>query len=232
VELCERILADSDRRILTEAAGRTSLAVLEAQQGRFKEAREQITAARSVYRDLGLQLWYGGSAQAQGEIELFAADWQAAEHVLREGHDVLEAIGETGYLSTIASTLAEVLYRQDRVDEAERFTHISEQTAAPEDLGSQAGWRSVRAMILARRGDNANALALARQATDLLEQSDYMNFRAGSLLALAEVLTLAGDSTQALPITREALAIYERKGNLVMAQYTQDQLHQLEQGCV
>jgi class 3 adenylate cyclase/tetratricopeptide (TPR) repeat protein len=228
-ELCKRILADPDRSILTEAAGRTSLAMLEAQRGRFTEARKQIAAARSVYRELGLQLWYGGSAQAQGEIELFAADWSAAERVLREGYDVLDAIGETGYLSTVASSLAEALYRQDRLDEAERFTHISEQAAAPEDLGSQAGWRSVRAMILARRGDKPNAFKLARQAADLQEQSDYMNNRAASLLALVEVLTLAGDPPQALQIANEALAIYEQKGNLVMAQRTRDRLHQLEQ---
>jgi tetratricopeptide (TPR) repeat protein len=226
--LCERILADSDHSILTEAAGRTVLAGLEAQQGRFREARIQIKLARSVYRDLGLQLWYGGTAHAEAEVEFLAADWQVAERVLREGHDVLDAIGETGYLSTVASELAAVLYRQDRLDEAERFTDISEQTAAPDDLSSQFGWRSVRAMILARRGDHTKALELARHAVDLARQTDYVNNVAATLLALAEVLTLAGNSTQALPIANDALTIYEKKGNLVMAERTRDRLHQLE----
>jgi tetratricopeptide (TPR) repeat protein len=227
-KLCERILAESDRRLI-EAAGRTCLAMLEAQQGHFKEAREKITAGRSVYRELGLPLLYGGSAIAEADIEFLAADLRAAERVLREGHDVLDAIGETGYLSTNASRLAEVLYRQNRLNEAERFTHVSEQAAAHDDLSSQIGWRSVRGMILGRRGDHSNALELARRAAELTRQTDYLNDRAATLLALAEVLTLAGNPTQALPITNEALGIYEQKGNLVMAQHTREQLDNLEQ---
>jgi class 3 adenylate cyclase/tetratricopeptide (TPR) repeat protein len=227
--LCEEILADSDRRILIEAAGRTSLAVMEAHLGRFTEAREQITAARAVYRDLGLQVWYGGTAHAEGEIEFLATNWQAAERVLREGYELLNTIGETGYLSTIASSLAEALYRQDRLDEAEHFTHLAEQATAPGDLASQFGWRSVRAMLLAQRGSTAPAQGLARQAVELARQTDYVNHLAATLLALAEVVTLTGSPTQALPITIEALAIYERKGSLVMAERTRAQLRQLEQ---
>ena len=84
-------------------------------------------------------------------------------------------------------------------------------------------------MILARQGDHANAVDLARQSADLARRTDYVNSAAATLLALAEVLTLAGDLGHALAITTEALTIYERKGNLVMAQRTRERRHQLEQ---
>ena len=84
-------------------------------------------------------------------------------------------------------------------------------------------------MILARKGDNEAAVELARQGDDLARQTDALNSRAAALLALAEVLTLALNPIQAIPIMKDALALYERKGDLVMAARTRERLGPLEQ---
>jgi hypothetical protein len=49
-----------------------------------------------------------------------------------------------------------------------------------------------------------------------------LNFKADALLSLAEVLALAGKDAR--PELEQALALYERKGNLVMAERTREQL--------
>jgi len=225
--LCEQILADSRGRPLVEAAGRIGLSLLEAEQGRFEEARTQIRASRAIYRELGLQMFHAGTSLPHGEIELLAGDWQAAEQVLREGYEVLEAMGETAYLSTIAARLAEVVYRLGRLEEAEHLTEISERTAAATDLASQQGWRSIRALVLAQRDQAEQGEALAREAVDLIRSSDFIDFRAPALLALADVLAHIGKPALAIASLEEALALYESKGHLVMAKRARSRLDEL-----
>jgi ATP/maltotriose-dependent transcriptional regulator MalT len=203
--------------LLVEAAGRAAIASTDAFQGRFEDAREQVAAGRAIYKDLGQRLDYGATSILEGEIELLAGDPEAAERVLREGFELLESIGETAYLSTIASELAEAIYRQKRYEEAERFSEVSEQTAAPGDLASQIGWRRTRATVLAQRGEAEQAEDLAREAVDIARRTDHLNTHASALLALAEVLAIGGRPGQAIPIIEEARVLYDRKGNLVMA---------------
>lgn len=149
--------------------------------------------------------------------------------MLREGFELLESFGETGYLSTIAFTLAEAIYRQKRYEEAERFSEVSEQTAAPQDLSSQVGWRSTRATVLAQRGEAEKAEDLAREAVDIARRTDYLNMHAAALLALADVLTIGGRPAQAFPIIEEARVLYDHKGNLVMAEKARTLLAELRE---
>ena len=79
-----------------------------------------------------------------------AGDYNAAERELRWGYETLEQMGEKSLRATIAAFLADVVYKQERDDEAERLTEVSEELAAADDLVTQILWRSVRAKILAR----------------------------------------------------------------------------------
>ncbi|MBA3364895.1 MAG: hypothetical protein H0U03_03795 [Actinobacteria bacterium] len=226
---CEQTLADSRGRLLVEAAGRMGIASADAFEGRFEEARGQAAASRSIYKDLGQRLAYGRTSTIEGNIELLAGDPEAAERALREGVELLESIGETANLSTIAALLAEAMNRQERYDEAERFSELSERAAAPEDLASQIGWRSTRATVLAQRGEAAKAEGLAREAVAIARGTDYLDMHAEALLALADVLAVGGRSAQALPIIEEACLLYDRKGNLVMAEKARALLAELRE---
>jgi tetratricopeptide (TPR) repeat protein len=198
-------------------------------QGRIEDARGQISASRSILKELGQRLNYGATSIDEGEIELMAGDPEAAERVMREGFDLLESIGETGYLSTLASLLAEAIYFQKRYEEAEHFSEVSEQNAAPDDLASQASWRSTRAMVLAQRGEAEKAEDLAREAIDIARTTDHLNTHAWTLVALADVLALGGRAPQAIPVVEEARALYDRKGNLVMAEKARTLLAELRE---
>ena len=92
--------------------------------------------------------------------------------------------------------------------------------AASDDLTSQTLWRGVRAKALARRGEGSQAEQLAREGQELIEKTEFALYHALALLDLAEVLRLAGKADEAVKAAEGALALFERKGNIVMAEHT------------
>jgi tetratricopeptide (TPR) repeat protein len=145
---------------------------------------------------------------------MLAGDPVAAEAELRRDFESLEEMGERNYISTVAAFLAESLYRQGRHDEAEAYTHISEDVAAPDDVSSQFLWRTVRGKVLAQRGAFPEGEALVREALEVIRTSDEPDSQGDALLDLSEVLLLAGQSADAEEPAREALGLFELKGNL------------------
>jgi tetratricopeptide (TPR) repeat protein len=129
----------------------------------------------------------------------------------------LEHVGETGHLSTVAAQLANALYAQDRWQDAEEFSRISEEAAAPDDYLSQILWRLARARVLAKLGRPGEGERLARAAVDIAARTDDINRQGDALSALAEVLLVAGRLDEAVSPTREAVRLYEEKGNIVAA---------------
>jgi tetratricopeptide (TPR) repeat protein len=141
-------------------------------------------------------------------------------------------MGETNYISTTAAFLAEVLYRQGDLDGAEEHTRISEELAAQDDVSSQFRWRSVRAKILATRGETAEGERLAREAVALIQASDDLNSQGEALVDLAEVLRVSGRTGEAAEAAREALALFEAKGNTVSAALARATVQELESASV
>jgi tetratricopeptide (TPR) repeat protein len=72
----------------------------------------------------------------------------------------------------------------------------------------------VQAKVLARRGDLDDAVRLAREAVSWYEDSDFINLHGDALMDLGEVLDRSGHHAEALEASREALAKYERKGDV------------------
>ena len=141
---------------------------------------------------------------------MLAGDPVAAEREIRRGYELLEQIGERGWLSTQAAYLAQALCAQGRYDEAERFTEISEEAGASDDVLTQVGWRQVRAKVLARRGDFERAEPLVREAVERSDETDSLNARGDARMDLAEVLRLAGRPQEAADAVGPALSLYER----------------------
>src|SRR5207248_6295259 len=79
---------------------------LRGMRGDFDEGRLLLERARGIYLELGLLVWYHGCALMPGMLEEWAGDLEAAERFYRESCVGLQALGETGYLSTHAGQLA------------------------------------------------------------------------------------------------------------------------------
>ncbi len=190
------------------------LAGLRAMEGRFAEARELYADSVAVYEEFGLRFRRAVRSIVGAQIETLAGDLPAAERELRLGYSILEEIGERGARSTLAGFLAEVLSSQEHEVDAERFVDIARETAARTDVVPQVLWRSALARTTSRRGDHESAEALAREAVELGGKTDFLDLRAGTLVALGNVLQDAGKRAEGLASLEEARALYVLKGNV------------------
>ena len=187
------------------------LGALRAMRGDFPLGRALVAEGLETIAGLGFSLRAAMSSQEAFYVEMLAGDLDAAERIARDALTTLERMGERSYLSSAAALLAHALSGQGELDEAERFSHTSEETSAADDAFSQVLWRSARAKIRARRGELAEAEALAREAVALAERTDLLNTHGDTLADLGEVLALAGRPD-------EAVAVYERGGGDLRAE--------------
>jgi class 3 adenylate cyclase/tetratricopeptide (TPR) repeat protein len=200
-----------------------------AMLGRFDEARALLAEVRGDLIERGGELALGLTSYEGGvETELLAGDAAAAVALGEEGCRLLEELGQQAALSTAAGWLAQALYAADRLDDADAWAARAAELGASDDAMTQLLWRQVRAKVLARRGERAEAERLAREAVAIGDETQMLNAQADAYADLAEVLSLGGDREKAATALEQALARYERKENLVMAERTRALLTELE----
>ena len=220
LEHVEEIRRRAEGASMLEASILRTRAHLEAMQGSFVEARRLIAEGKSLTDDLGVET----ASSSAGEIELLAGDLPAAEHAIRTVCETLERRGDWGHLASAAPVLADALRAQGRGDEAAPLIELAAGWTLADDVDAQVGLLRIRANLLAHQGDLGEAERLAREATELSAQTDYLNHHAEALADFADVLELAGRREEAAAAMEQALELYERKGNLVMAEQTRERL--------
>jgi class 3 adenylate cyclase/tetratricopeptide (TPR) repeat protein len=199
------------------------LASLHAMRGELDVARSLGREANAILDELG-RMYTVAVAHHEASVELLAGQPALAEECLRKAYERLDQMGEKALLATTAAMLAQALYAQARLEEAERFCRASRQAAAAEDLSAQVTWRGVHAKILARHGRTADAETVARDAVALVAATDFLTYRGDAMLDLAEVLEVSGKPADAEAAIRAGLELYERKGNLVAAERARSRL--------
>jgi class 3 adenylate cyclase/tetratricopeptide (TPR) repeat protein len=193
INRCENLLAElpDDRSLRASVTG--SIAGLRAMKGDVDEARRLHAVARALYEELGQRFRIAARSLIAAEIEALAGSPSEATAILRWAFRELREMGITSTTSTVAAFLADALAAEGSMDDAIHYSKVSEQHAADFDVVTQVMWRVARA-------NAAGDLALAREAVDLADPTDYTDIKARALLAL-------GDREGA---ARE----YERKGNV------------------
>ena len=189
------------------------LGALHAMPGDFESARRLIREGNEILDELGrLQ---SAVSHHEALVELLAGEPAAAEARLRRA---------TRSWRRWASARSSRRPRRCSPRRSgagpprggRRAVRVGEAAAADEDVATQAMWRGVRARLLAAGGRAEAAEALAREAVELVERTDLLTHHADALLDLAEVARVAGRRRARRP-PRQALALYERKGNVVSA---------------
>jgi class 3 adenylate cyclase len=204
----EQLLQTANGEPWAEAYILMPLSKLYAYAGRLAEARDAIARVRSVYDSSEAKIRRASGANVAGEIEQIAGDPAAAEQHLREAYETYRAMGERGYLSTVAGWLAEALYAQGRLGEARQMTEEAQAAAGSADIDAQARWRAVRAKVLTRAGQFPGAHTLLDEAEALVSPTRWAALQAQILMARAEVDRLAGAPERAAASLRAALRIY------------------------
>ena len=128
--------------------------------GRSRGGRADTEAGRALIREFGAGFYVAGSGQEQAQLELESGEPAAAETAAREAFETYRALSGSEPAGA-ATLLARALIEQGRIDEGDRSVRIAE-TAQEDDISAQSEWRCLRARILVRRGDPAEAEALAR----------------------------------------------------------------------
>jgi predicted ATPase/DNA-binding SARP family transcriptional activator len=222
---CQLLLRETANNPLVEAQVLATMGMLAAMSGRLDEANDLVVRSRAIMNDAGQWIWIVTFWYA------FVSVWQgntaAAEQELLPGYEALKKMGEKSHFSSIAHELSSVLYLQGRYDEAEQLTRECEEATRANDIHSGILWRSIRAKILARRGEFEAAEQLAGEALAIASTSDFHIAHADALLDLAEVLALAGNPSAVPALVREAIGFYELKGNLLAAERAVSQLDDL-----
>jgi class 3 adenylate cyclase/tetratricopeptide (TPR) repeat protein len=201
-----------------------------AMEGAAAESRRLFQRAKWIGEEMRLDWAPARTARFAEQVGLLLGDAEFAERELRAGYEFLEAIGERSRRSTIATHLAEALYRLGRKGDAEHFADLSLELTSTDDIASQARGRAVKAKLLAAKGDYEAAYHLAREAVRLSDDTDDLFMQGQVLMALAEVLRLGGRDADAIPVLRQAVEVSERKGNVVTAHEARARLAGLHAG--
>jgi tetratricopeptide (TPR) repeat protein len=192
-----------------------------AMLGRFEEAWSLAEKAREWLWELTGAHWADWIPAAIANLE---GDHEAAVRYLHPFCDLLEEREQRFYLSSIAPGLGRELCALGRLDEGERYAQLARDLDVRQNVLGQATWRQVQALVHANRDQVEQAEALVREAVEIIEATDGLNYQGDAFCDLAEVLRAAGRTDEATAALEQALERYERKGNVVMAERTRARL--------
>ena len=191
-------------------------AILEALRGRFDAARSMLGAARRILEERGVGHALLELDVAHGLVELAAGEWAEADRFLERASAGLHALGaEADAHRAIALRARAALAMGDH----DRALILAEQcTTAEQDLTTAVAAWTVKAQVLAARGDAGEALELAHATVDLAARTDLMVDHADACAALSLVLAQTGDPAGAREALMRAQALYEQKGATALTQ--------------
>jgi class 3 adenylate cyclase/tetratricopeptide (TPR) repeat protein len=204
IAACEEMLARDLHHKQSEAMIINSLSCLVGLDGDFDRARTLYREARAILEDVGARVLAASTSFMLARVEMLAGAPEAAEVDLRHDYEQLEAMGEIYFRTSIGAMLAQALYEQGRVDEAETFAIEAQRLAAGDDIEVDCLCRSVLGKVLAYRGEFAEAVRLAEGAVSRIPGVEAPLMRTDALIDLAEVLSAAGNTDRARAALEQA----------------------------
>jgi class 3 adenylate cyclase/tetratricopeptide (TPR) repeat protein len=200
-----------------------------AMLGHLDEARTILAQERAELAERGGGVLLANITAFESVwVELWTGDAAAAAEFGAQGWRLYEELGEQSVLPTAAATLARALYALDRLEEADAWAGRAAELGVSDDAWTEMLWRQVRAKVLARRGEHAEAERLAREAVAICDETDMLDAQGDAYADLAEVLKFASKPTEAASALEQALERYERKESRVSAQRARERLAELQ----
>jgi class 3 adenylate cyclase/tetratricopeptide (TPR) repeat protein len=221
--LCDRVLGESSDRYVEAFASLVKGALL-MMAGDWEMGEALEDAGRKQLEELGQQVTAGSTRMASARVQLIAGRFDEAEEKLRLGYEMLEPIGEKGYLSTTAALLGVVLCAEGRHAEAEHYVQEARELGAEDDITTQVYWRCAQAEVHASRSEFTEAFGLLGEVQNRVDATDYSVERAAALMSRAVVEKAAGDRDLARATLERAIELLEQKGDVTGAAGTRERL--------
>ncbi len=150
--------------------------------------------------------WLGAAhALVIASVETWVGNAEGGERRLREARDVLTALGDIWWVSTLDGSLCAAVGAQDRPQEFLRLADAFDASAPVPDRQSLIQRSLLRSRALLLRGSAADAEVAARRGLELVGSTDLVLDHADALLTLADALDVRGLKEEAATARREAL---------------------------
>lgn len=227
IQRCEAELAIVEVHSRLPVWGWWSLGLLYAQDEEPASGLAQFERAETICRGAGLWNQLAITSFYRSALYELVEDWASAERELRSTLEQLGAIEDRGMRQLVAGRLARALVATGQLEEADGLAKSAAQAGDVDDFTAQIAWRQALALVHAQRGRSAAARRVAREAIERAARSDWLNLHAETLEDLAAVETATGRASAASSALEEALALYERKGNLAAASRARHRFEQL-----
>ena len=211
-QIC-RILIDN---LLTRALALQPLASLHAMRGEFDTAFGLLDESEATLAAISPSL-DAAVSHPEVYVSMMAGDLDRAERHLRQGKRELQRLGERAVLASTEGYLAQVMLLAGRDAEADRAARRCARLATTADAGAQCAWRRVRARLLSAQGRHRQALTLAREAVQIVANTDHLNSQGDAMVDLAVVLAADGSRREAAEALATGVDRYRAKGNVVSA---------------
>src|SRR5689334_1440203 len=211
-EIC-RILVDDP---WAHALALQPLASLHAMRGEFDTAFGLLDESQATLAAISPSL-DAAVSHPEVYVSMMAGDLDRAERHLRQGKRELQRLGERAVLASTEGYLAQVMLLAGRDAEADRAARRCARLAIAADAGAQCAWRRVRARLLSAQGRHRQALTLAREAVQIVADTDHLNSQGDAMVDLAVVLAADGSQRDAAEALAAGVDRYRAKGNVVSA---------------
>lgn len=174
-----------------------TLARIEHLSGHREEARAHAERALELFAQTG-DTW--GHARTLNRLARIAdddGDLERAELLLRDAIGLLERVQDRGSLCESQRSLAQVVLRSGRIDEAERLALAARATVGPHDATSRATTRMALALVRGAQSADAEAEELFREALEILDPTGLKLVRLEVLDACSAFLHERGRAGEA-----------------------------------
>jgi class 3 adenylate cyclase/tetratricopeptide (TPR) repeat protein len=192
------------------------LASLHAMRGEFDTAFGLLDESEATLAAISPSL-VAAVSHPEVYVSMMAGDLDRAERHLRQGKRELQRLGERAVLASTEGYLAQVMLLAGRDAEADRAARRCARLATTADAGAQCAWRRVRARLLSAQGRHRQALTLAREAVQIVANTDHLNSQGDAMVDLAVVLAADGSQREAAEALATGVDRYRAKGNVVSA---------------
>lgn len=153
--------------------------------------------SRAIYAEMGSPSNEAALGLSLGRVYLWRGELEPAERLMRDAVRVLKGLGDRAHLCEAQRTLAQVLVRTGRLEEAERLALESRESVGPDDRVSLSTTKLALGVVRAAQGRDEEAEELIRAAARELGENEMRMWESEALGELAGFLRARGRDTEA-----------------------------------